>query len=384
MLNMITISSASLLTSLWILSSQGLKLLQQFLGPFFVCGMFHRSIGWLTIFWDLILHSEAVRRYRIQTDVKEDVMAAGSMQMNLIKTLLEFISYGTHSFKSNFESWPSGSTPFAPEEGRRKLKLKQQDVGLGLKGLAKSSIGTEQIPPLLEENGKIEVWRINCSAKTPVPKEDIGKFYGGDCYIVLYTYMCYWIGKDSIKVDQNMTARLATTMFNSLKESAVRWCIYYICVLLQQCSTHEKEELFKWHIYYIIKTYEGYLEEKYGNDASKHLEFDPDLWSRAVGGKNEGKIYGLSNVGDPLGLITGTPSTLCSSTTYVHEIQKLNGITEELVKDKEEDKERLNGVIEDLVKEKERDNVEKHAILDRMTKFKELLKLVSQNIQPTS
>ncbi|KAI3797001.1 hypothetical protein L1987_39690 [Smallanthus sonchifolius] len=139
-------------------------------------------------------------------------MAAGSMRMNLIKTLL--------------------------------LKLKQHDVGLGLKGLAKSSIGTEQIPPLLEENGKIEVWRINCSAKTPVPKEDIGKFYGGDCYIVLYTYMCYWIGKDSIKVDQNMTARLATTMFNSLKESAVGWCIYYICVLLQQCSTHEKEELF--------------------------------------------------------------------------------------------------------------------------------------------
>ncbi|KAI3705699.1 hypothetical protein L1987_75940 [Smallanthus sonchifolius] len=103
--------------------------------------------------------------------------------------------YGTHSFKSNFESWPSGSTPSAPE-----LKLKQQDVGLGLKGLAKSSIGTEQIPPLLEENGKIEVWQINCSAKTPVPKEDIGKFYGEDCYIVLYTYMCYWIGKDSIKV----------------------------------------------------------------------------------------------------------------------------------------------------------------------------------------
>ncbi|KAI3775723.1 hypothetical protein L1987_45474 [Smallanthus sonchifolius] len=50
------------------------------------------------------------------------------------------------------------------------------------------------------------------------------------------------------------------------------------------------------------KTYEGYLEEKYGNDASKHPEFDSDLWSRAVGGKNKGKIYGLSNVGDPLGL----------------------------------------------------------------------------------
>ncbi|KAI3745044.1 hypothetical protein L1987_58144 [Smallanthus sonchifolius] len=132
------------------------------------------------------------------------------------------------------------------------------------------------------------------------------------------------------------------------------------------------------------KTYEGYLEEKYGNDASKHREFDPDLWPRAVRGKNKEKIYGLSNIGDPLGLITGTPSTSCSSTTYIHEIQKLNGIIEELVKEKEEDKEMLNGVIEDLVKEKERDKVEKQVILDRMTKFEELLQLVSQNIHPPS
>lgn len=55
-----------------------------------------------------------------------------------------------------------------------------------------------------------QVWRIDGSAKTPVPMEDIGKFYSGDCYIVLYTYhsgdkkedfyLCCWIGKDSIEV----------------------------------------------------------------------------------------------------------------------------------------------------------------------------------------
>ncbi|CAI9263386.1 unnamed protein product [Lactuca saligna] len=84
-----------------------------------------------------------------------------------------------------------------------------QQQGVGLKGLAKSSVATEEVPPLLEENGKIEVWRINGNAKTTVPKEDIGKFYSGDCYIVLYTYhsnekkedyyLCCWIGKDSIE-----------------------------------------------------------------------------------------------------------------------------------------------------------------------------------------
>lgn len=54
------------------------------------------------------------------------------------------------------------------------------------------------------------MWRINGSAKTPLPKEDVGKFFSGDCYIVLYTYhsgdrkedyfLCCWIGKDSIEV----------------------------------------------------------------------------------------------------------------------------------------------------------------------------------------
>jgi hypothetical protein len=56
----------------------------------------------------------------------------------------------------------------------------------------------------------LQVWCINGSAKTPLPKEDIGKFYSGDCYIILYTYhsgdrkedylLCCWFGNNSIEV----------------------------------------------------------------------------------------------------------------------------------------------------------------------------------------
>ncbi|CAH1432248.1 unnamed protein product [Lactuca virosa] len=144
--------------------------------------------------------------------------------------------YETHSFKSNFDSWPSGSAPSAPEESRGKVAALLKQQGVGLKGLAKTSTATEEVPPLLEENGKIEVWRINGNAKTTVPKEDIGKFYSGDCYIVLYTYhsnekkedyyLCCWIGKDSIEEDQNIAARLATTMFNSLKGRPVQGRVF--------------------------------------------------------------------------------------------------------------------------------------------------------------
>jgi hypothetical protein len=55
-----------------------------------------------------------------------------------------------------------------------------------------------------------QVWCIDGSAKTALPKEELGKFYSGDCYVVLYTYhsaekkeefyLAYWIGKNSVQV----------------------------------------------------------------------------------------------------------------------------------------------------------------------------------------
>ncbi|KAA8517109.1 hypothetical protein F0562_017402 [Nyssa sinensis] len=144
--------------------------------------------------------------------------------------------YETHSFKSNFDSWPSGSAPSAAEEGRGKVAALLKQQGVGVKGMTKGAPVNEEVPPLLEGGGKIEVWRINGSAKTPVPKEDIGKFYSGDCYIVLYTYhsgdkkedyyLCCWIGKDSIEEEQKMAVRLSTTMCNSLKGRPVQGRIF--------------------------------------------------------------------------------------------------------------------------------------------------------------
>lgn len=144
--------------------------------------------------------------------------------------------YETHSFKSNFDSWPSGSAAGGAEEGRGKVAALLKQQGVGVKGMSKGSPVNEEVPPLLEAGGKIEVWRINGSAKTPVLKEDIGKFYSGDCYIVLYTYhsgdkkeeyfLCCWIGNESIEEDQNMAARLANTMFNSLKGRPVQGRIF--------------------------------------------------------------------------------------------------------------------------------------------------------------
>ncbi|OVA00850.1 Villin headpiece [Macleaya cordata] len=144
--------------------------------------------------------------------------------------------YETHAFKSNFESWPTGTTTSGADDGRGKVAALLKQQGIGAKGTTKGATVNEEIPPLLENGGKIEVWRINGSAKTPVPKEEIGKFYSGDCYIVLYTYhagdkkedyfLSCWIGKDSVQEEQMMATRLANTMSNSFKGRPVQGRIF--------------------------------------------------------------------------------------------------------------------------------------------------------------
>ena len=38
-------------------------------------------------------------------------------------------------------------------------------------------------------NGKIDIWRVEDFRLVPQPKELHGTFFGGDCYVILYTYL---------------------------------------------------------------------------------------------------------------------------------------------------------------------------------------------------
>ncbi|XP_039813636.1 villin-2-like [Panicum virgatum] len=147
--------------------------------------------------------------------------------------------YESHAFKSKFESWPVGNAAGSPgvEEGRGKVAALLKQQGVDVKGAAKNTAPVnEEVPPLLEGSGKLEVWCVDGNTKTALPKEDIGKFYSGNCYIILYAYhsgdkkeeyyLSYWIGKDSLVDDQTMASQLANTMWNSLKGRPVLGRIY--------------------------------------------------------------------------------------------------------------------------------------------------------------
>ncbi|XP_022742884.1 villin-2-like isoform X2 [Durio zibethinus] len=176
-----------------------------------------------------------VEERKAASQVSEDFIA-GQNRPKTTRMTRVIQGYETNSFKSNFDSWPAGSAAPGGEEGRGKVAALLKQQGVGVKGMSKSAPVNEEVPPLLESGGKMEVWCINGSAKTPMTKEDIGKFYSGDCYIVLYTYhsgdrkedyfLCCWIGKDSIEEDQKMAARLANTMCNSLKGRPVQGRVF--------------------------------------------------------------------------------------------------------------------------------------------------------------
>lgn len=152
-----------------------------------------------------------------------------SKYTNIIRVIQGF---EPQPFKSKFDSWPLTGGNSGAEDGRGKVAALLKQQGVDVKGMMKATPAKEEIPPLLEGGGKLEVWRINNNSKTPVRKEDIGKFYGGDCYIILYTYhsgdrkegyyLCFWLGQESTPEDQTTAARLTNTMANSLKGKPVQ------------------------------------------------------------------------------------------------------------------------------------------------------------------
>lgn len=134
--------------------------------------------------------------------------------------------FETLPFRANFESWPLGGGAAVSEDGRGKVAAMLKQQGVNVKGLLKGAPSKEEIPPLFDTQGKLEMWRINGTAKSAIASQDIGKFFSGDCYIVLYTYpgdrkdeyfLCYWIGKQSTEEEQAVALRLSTQIASLFK-----------------------------------------------------------------------------------------------------------------------------------------------------------------------
>ncbi|GCB68637.1 hypothetical protein scyTo_0013852, partial [Scyliorhinus torazame] len=76
-------------------------------------------------------------------------------------------------------------------------------------------------------SGKTEIWRVENNGRIPVDPSTYGQFFGGDCYIILYTYrlgqiIYTWQGANSTKDELTMSAFLTVHLDRSLGGRAVQ------------------------------------------------------------------------------------------------------------------------------------------------------------------
>ncbi|KAI7757711.1 hypothetical protein M8C21_014181 [Ambrosia artemisiifolia] len=78
-------------------------------------------------------------------------------------------------------------------------------------------------------------------------------------------------------------------------------------------------------------TYNKYVIEKYGEDTSLHPDIDMELLSQTVGGKRNGRLYGIGNFANPRDVMSGAPSMPSTHSSYTQErsdsdeVQQLKG-----------------------------------------------------------
>jgi len=127
---------------------------------------------------------------------------------------IERVSQGAESsaFKAEFANWDPPLSKAVVASG---IASAAEDVPVDIQAMVARTQQEERIVD--DGSGSLQVWRIEEFAKVPVPQEKYGQFYGGDSYILLYSYkdsrrqdqhiIYFWLGKTS-SADERGTAAL--------------------------------------------------------------------------------------------------------------------------------------------------------------------------------
>jgi len=134
----------------------------------------------------------------------------------------------TPLFKEKFPNWVSKEKPTAA--GTPKVaKVEQKKVDY--KGLHSKKAGPEDESMVDDGTGKLEIWRIEDMKPVAVSSDIHGQFYGGDSYILKYTYLksgkeCYiiyfWQGTKSSQDEKAASAVFAVKMDDDVGGAATQ------------------------------------------------------------------------------------------------------------------------------------------------------------------
>uniref|UniRef100_A0A1A8GZP3 Gelsolin-like domain-containing protein n=1 Tax=Nothobranchius korthausae TaxID=1143690 RepID=A0A1A8GZP3_9TELE len=104
------------------------------------------------------------------------------------KTKVQVIPAGaeTTMFKQFFFKWLEGQSSGQTYTVGQIAKVEQ--IPFDPSKLHSNSAMAAQHSMVDDGSGKVKIWRVEGGDKAPVDPSSYGQFYGGDCYLVLYTY----------------------------------------------------------------------------------------------------------------------------------------------------------------------------------------------------
>jgi len=131
----------------------------------------------------------------------------------------------TPAFKGEFFKWDPPKLPsgFGKNPNNSNVARSPEQHEIDVAALAQAKQEQESMAD--DGSGKLQIWRIEDFKKAEVPEDLYGQFYGGDSYIILYTYMrgnseeyiiYFWQGRESSQDEKGASALLATELDDSM------------------------------------------------------------------------------------------------------------------------------------------------------------------------
>ncbi|XP_027728036.1 adseverin [Vombatus ursinus] len=134
----------------------------------------------------------------------------------------------TPIFKQFFNDWRGNDE----SEGFGKVYVtervaKVQQIPFDAQKLHESPQMAAQHNMVDDGSGSVEIWRVESNGRVPVDPKTYGEFYGGDCYIILYTYprgqiIYTWQGAHATRDELTTSAFLTVQLDRSLGGTPVQ------------------------------------------------------------------------------------------------------------------------------------------------------------------
>ncbi|XP_054623755.1 scinderin like b [Dunckerocampus dactyliophorus] len=171
---------------------------------------------------------------KANTSERKAAMSAGQKFINekghCSKTKIQVLPAGAETtlFKQFFSDWKDKDETTGPTKAfaiGRIAKVEQVPFDAG--SLHSNKVMAAQHDMVDDGSGKFQIWRVENGEKVPVDPSRYGHFYGGDCYLILYSYknghiIYTWQGLKATQDELAASAFLTVKLDDSMGGSPVQ------------------------------------------------------------------------------------------------------------------------------------------------------------------